>query len=184
MPDRSTEDAQWLVANGRERHLAPGELLIDESEAADTVYVVLVGRFSLDAPAADRLGAGKVAGPPSITGRPPRRVVAEDDAVVWAVPRERLQAQIDRDGGMLGRFRKVAAALTLDWIRMLRDRQDDAGAAGAGLDNDEVYRLIEDMLGGKLPGPGEPGAGDASRGGRRKPRGRRREGEKGSGEDG
>lgn len=177
---RSHEDAQWLVANGQERHVAPGELLIDESEAADTVYVVLEGSFELEGRESLRLGGGKVAGPPSITGRAARRVVAATDAVVWAVPRERLQAQIESDGGMLSRFRKVAAALTLDWIRMLRERQHDAHAVDAGAENEEVYRLIEGMLRGELPSPDD--ADDPDAGSRSKPRGRRGGAERGKGQ--
>src|SRR4051812_2210715 len=111
MADRSKEDVEWLVANGAEQQVPPGAELVDESESAETVYVVLEGALTLEGgggPA--HLSAGDVAGPPSITRRPAARVVAATRAVVWAIPRAPLQARIDADASVPNRFRKVAKA--------------------------------------------------------------------------
>jgi CRP-like cAMP-binding protein len=156
MADRSQEDVEWLVANGAEQHVSAGGELVVESESSPSVYVVLKGAFTVaDGPEAVRLGAGEVAGPPSITRRAPGRVVAGTDAVVWAIPRDRLQARIDHDAGVLNRFRRVAKGLTLEWVRDIRDRSARGRNAGGGrkddLDGMRVYELIERMLQGDLP---------------------------------
>jgi CRP-like cAMP-binding protein len=161
MADRSHEDVEWLVANGAEQQVPAGRELLTESEASSTVYIVLEGSFGIgEGAGAAALGPGEVAGPPSITRRAPGKVVARTDAVVWAVPRERLQARIDQDAGVTDRFRRVAAGLTLEWVRAIRARNAAGGASRRaaprdGLDSLRVYELIERMLRGDLPGEDE-----------------------------
>jgi CRP/FNR family transcriptional regulator, cyclic AMP receptor protein len=59
------EDREWLLINGKERHVSPNEALITEGKALQEIYFVLSGLFAVGSKASESFST---VGPGGILG--------------------------------------------------------------------------------------------------------------------
>ena len=118
------DDVEWLLDNGRRRHLTPGEVLIHEAQEPTALFLVLDGELSVSATRAGdlelaRIGRGALAGEMSfIDGLPPATTVrALEDAVVLAVPRNLITDRLRGDAVFAARFYRAIARLLSQRLR-------------------------------------------------------------------
>ncbi len=101
-------DLQWLLEAGAVREVRPREVLIHEGRPVDSLFIVIEGEFVVHKGGAElaRLDVGEVIGEMSfLDSRPPSATVtAADDAVVFAVPKERLRIKLRSDAQFAARF--------------------------------------------------------------------------------
>ena len=120
------------------RRLGVGTDLIRESVPVDTFYILLEGEVDVlqGGRTITRLGPGEIAGEMSfIDARPPNATVrAASDVVVCALPKDRLQRQLDRDVAFAARFYKAAATFLSDRLRKATDPNYDGELDDAVLD--------------------------------------------------
>ena len=118
------EDCEWLVQAGRRESLAAGQVMIQEGEPVDVVYIVLDGSLSVCAAALQgreiaRLGAGEIVGEMSfLDSRPPSATVAAlAESCVFAIPRALLADRLGAYAGFAGRFYRALGLLLSDRLR-------------------------------------------------------------------
>ncbi|MFQ5732981.1 MAG: cyclic nucleotide-binding domain-containing protein [Planctomycetaceae bacterium] len=119
----SEADLDWLMSAGSKCELVPGSVLIEKGKQIDTLYLVLDGTLEIsgvdigDKPI--RLGSGEVVGEISLLdSRPPTATVsAYGDAVVLAIPHERLTHKLEGDAGFASRFYRSLATLLAHRLR-------------------------------------------------------------------
>lgn len=131
------DDIEWLVRAGRKVDFSPGQDLIREGRAIDSVYFVTHGTFSVSTATGGevaRVSSGEVLGEISYVDRrpPTATVTATEDASVIAVPRTDLSAKLDQDPGFAARFYRALAVFLADRLRstLRHIGQDDGGDAG------------------------------------------------------
>jgi bacteriocin-type transport-associated protein len=119
-------DADWLLAVGARRTLAPGAVLIQERKPVDALYFVLDGQLSVSVADPDprevaRIGCGEIVGEMSfLDSRPPAATVTViEQALVLAIPRTGLASKLKADLGFGARFYRALGILL---ARRLRDR--------------------------------------------------------------
>jgi CRP-like cAMP-binding protein len=139
------KDVAWLAGAGRRRRVARGAVLIRQGTPVDTLYVVLEGELDVVAVGGGterrlaRLQAGEVVGEMSfIDARPPSATVrAASDAILYAIPKARLQAGLDREPAFAARFYKAIATFLSDRVRR---------AQGEGAEVDELDDNVLDRV--------------------------------------
>ncbi len=124
-------DADWLANNGTKEYVSAGADLITEGVSLDALYFVLDGRFAISVAAlgeepVDVMGVGEIAGEISfIDARPPSATVkAIEDAMVLAIPRHRIAAQLEADTGFAARFYKAIATFLSGRLRGHRQNRE------------------------------------------------------------
>ncbi len=117
-------DTAWMLATGRQERLQAGAILIHEGQVLDAMYIVLQGQFRVSMAVAGgaelaRLRVGEVMGEISfVDSRPPAATVtAVEDAVVFAIPRQRLSAKLAEDTGFAARFYQALSMFLADRMR-------------------------------------------------------------------
>jgi bacteriocin-type transport-associated protein len=119
-------DVEWLIAHGARQRPPAGTVLIREGQPIDVLYFLLDGdlEVSFAGPGGRqtvRLGCGEVVGEMSfVDSRPPSATVtvaAPGPAVVLAVPRAQLEAQLEKDPAFAARFYRAVAVLLSDRLR-------------------------------------------------------------------
>src|SRR5690349_14270378 len=97
----SDDDIEWLIGNGRQRQLGPGDVLIREGQPIEALYIVLDGALVVSAAASGdaeiaRLGAGEIIGEISfVDSRPPSATVtALQPSIVFTLDRARLYSKL------------------------------------------------------------------------------------------
>lgn len=117
-------DVEWMIAAGAKQHLSPGEVLIQEGQAAAAVFLVLEGVFSVVARAAGnqevaQLRSGEIVGEMSfVDSRPPSATVrAIEASSVLAIPRLGLEARLSEDAPFAARFYRAMAVFLSDRLR-------------------------------------------------------------------
>ncbi len=122
-------DAEWLAANGEQRRITGGTVLIREGHPIDALYILLDGRLAVSAgPVSNQLItvllSGEVVGEISfVDSRPPlASVTAIDNAHVLAVSRSKLLTKMEHDPDFAARFYKSLAAFLADRLRSVTGR--------------------------------------------------------------
>lgn len=117
-------DLEWMIAAGSQRQLNPGEILIQEGQAAGSVYLVLEGVLSVTARNAGnhevaRLRPGEIVGEMSfVDSRPPSATVrAIEPSLVLAIPKTSLESQLVQDVAFAARFYRAIGVFLSDRLR-------------------------------------------------------------------
>jgi CRP-like cAMP-binding protein len=118
------EDVDWLVSTGQRRELKPGEVLIDEGQLCDHLFLILDGCLEVSVQALSQqpiaqLASGEVVGEMSfVDGLPPSAtVIALENTVVLGIPWEHLHQQLQQDIWFASRFYKAMAILLSSRLR-------------------------------------------------------------------
>ncbi|HEY9647916.1 MAG TPA: cyclic nucleotide-binding domain-containing protein [Chroococcidiopsis sp.] len=124
LAEMSDRDFDWLLQVGRSKAISTGTVLIHEGEPIDALYIILEGSFkvsveALNTGAIAHLDDGEVVGEISfVDSRPPSATVtAEQDAIVWAIPRSQLAAKLSQDITFSSHFYKALAVFLSDRLR-------------------------------------------------------------------
>jgi CRP/FNR family transcriptional regulator, cyclic AMP receptor protein len=131
------DDVDWLLSSGRRQSVAAGVSVIDEGRPVSALFIVLEGTLSARVAAlgnqeVGRFECGAIAGEMSfVDGLPPSATVrADEDARVLAIPRDTLNARLQRDTAFAARFYKAIALLLSERLRTSH-RQRAAGHAAS-----------------------------------------------------
>lgn len=133
--DLDDADIEWLVRHARRRTLAPGATLIRQGEATDDLFILLEGRLAVSVEGLGevaRLGAGEIIGEMSFVDSlpPAATVTADGDALVLAIDKADMRAELRRNDGFAARFYRALAVFLSDRMRGFQTRQA-GGAPGA-----------------------------------------------------
>jgi|ERR1700722_10980083 CRP/FNR family cyclic AMP-dependent transcriptional regulator len=140
------DDVAWLAQNGTRSVLADGQVLVQEGQAVESLFITLDGRLRVtlrDGLEVAQISVGEVIGeiafvdaaPPSAT------VTAVGEAIVLALSKPLLLQRLESDFGFAARFYRALAIFLADRLRATTRR---LGYGGAGdLDRDAV---LEDEL--------------------------------------
>ncbi len=142
----SDSDMEWIGSVGVTKYLAPGEVLIQQGQPIDAVYIVLEGTLSVrtyndSSSEIARLGSGEVVGEMSyVDSRPPMAtVVALERSLVLSIPRPRLNAKLEQDAAFAAHFYRALAIFLSYRLR------DTVGMLGYGAGR-QVSHASEDEL--------------------------------------
>lgn len=109
-------DIEWMITNGTRMALNAGDVLIQERQPVDALYMLLNGRLSVVSAAQNgreiaQLERGEMVGEMSfIESRPPSATVkATQPALVLRLPRAALLAKMQTDTGFAARFYRALA---------------------------------------------------------------------------
>ena len=107
-------DIDWLIAAGSKRDIALGSPIIEEGRLAESLFIVLDGRFSVRTGSGveiARLKAGEIIGEISFVDRrpPSASVKAIEPSCVLAIPRAELEAKLTNDIHFAVRFYRALA---------------------------------------------------------------------------
>lgn len=139
----SDEHIEWLIDHGKREHVAPGQVLIQEGQASDAVYIVLDGTLGVyiapggkETLIAER-GAGDILGEMSfIDDRPPTATIKGlTDAVMFSIKKAALEEHLETDRDFAARFYK-GIAISLSY-RLLEAMQQARADSGDGTDEDD-----------------------------------------------
>ncbi|HLX09901.1 MAG TPA: cyclic nucleotide-binding domain-containing protein [Thermoanaerobaculia bacterium] len=129
------DDVEWLLAHGRSRAVAAGDVLIRQGASIDAVFILLAGKLSVWLAGREereiaRLNAGEIVGEMSfLDARPPSATVkGSEDSTVFAIPRADLAAKLTTDTGFAARFYR---ALAIYLATTVRERHRSLGYVGA-----------------------------------------------------
>lgn len=136
------DDVAWMSENGSRETVRPGDRLIGQGDALDSLFVVLDGQFSVTVDGAEvaQVGAGQFLGEISfIDDRPSSATVtATQDSHVLAILREVVQYKLESDPGFAARF---YLALSTFLAERLRKTLREAGSSSSGDDELDLDRL-------------------------------------------
>jgi CRP/FNR family transcriptional regulator, cyclic AMP receptor protein len=147
------QDIEWMMRAGSSRYVEPGAVIIHEGVPAGCLFVVLDGAFSVQIgqqqPGKEVavLYAGEVVGEISfVDSRPPTATVrAAQPSHVLAIPRDRLQQELERNVPFAARFYKAIAMFLADRMRVTTGR---LGYGTADQDKRDVTELNDDLMDG------------------------------------
>jgi CRP/FNR family cyclic AMP-dependent transcriptional regulator len=118
------EDVDWLINTGRRQALEPSEILIQEGQLSEEIFLILDGTLevsvaSLDGQPIATLTSGEVVGEMSfVDGQPPSAtVVAIERSVVLAISCHKLRRKLMRDNWFAARFYRALAILLSSRLR-------------------------------------------------------------------
>jgi CRP/FNR family transcriptional regulator, cyclic AMP receptor protein len=117
-------DISWLVKTGTRKELPPGEFLVHEGRALESIFLVIDGRFSVTLAALGgrevaSLLSGEIIGEMSfVDSNPPSASVrAVDPSSVLAIPRSLLAGRLSEDPPFAARFYRAVAIFLADRLR-------------------------------------------------------------------
>jgi CRP-like cAMP-binding protein len=117
-------DLQWLLEAGSMRSLAPGEQLIAEGLAIQSLYIVIEGELAVQRAGTElaRLDVGEVVGEMSfLSSRPASATVsALSPCMIFEVPQTRLKSKVRSDVHFASRFYNAMCLFLVDRL----DRTD------------------------------------------------------------
>jgi CRP/FNR family transcriptional regulator, cyclic AMP receptor protein len=123
--DLSDADIEWLAVTGERRQVPKATILIQEGKPVQDLYILLEGQLTVLVSSLDKqftvntLQKGEVIGELSfLDSRPPSAtVVAATDAVLLAIPREKLKAKLTRDVFFAAKFYRSLGVFLADRLR-------------------------------------------------------------------
>ena len=116
-------DIEWMIASGSRRQVRPGEVLIQEGQPVDALFLILDGSLEVSGTGVGAgsvsLGSGEVVGEMSfVDSRPPVATVkAAVNSIVLAIPREALAARLADDVEFAARFYRSLAIFLAHRLR-------------------------------------------------------------------
>lgn len=165
----SDDDIEWLIANGKKESFPAGEVIIRKDQPIDKIYIGLEGIFSVfvgeneDKKVAE-LGSGEIVGEMSFvdTSLPSATVKAEQQAILYSIPRSKLNRKIAEDDGFASRFYHALAIFLADRLRsssnglygygdteykdMHKDELDSLIMDNVSLAGDRFHRMLTRMI--------------------------------------
>lgn len=144
-------DVEWLATNGVKRRLPAGTVLIQEGRPISAIYILLEGELLVSNASGTinvRFASGEIAGEMSfVDASPPSATVkARGAAVVLEIPRERLEAKLNKDDGFAARFYRAVAIFLSDRLRSFTSTGRPAGSSEGGLEEDELDPNVLDNV--------------------------------------
>ncbi len=123
--DFSDGDIEWLAAAGERKNIRHGTVLVQEGKPIGEVFILLDGQLSVLVNSAhgnvtiNTLQKGEIIGELSfLDSRPPSAtVVAATEAVVLAIPREKLRIKLARDAAFAAKFSRALGVFLADRLR-------------------------------------------------------------------
>ncbi|MGB3519787.1 MAG: cyclic nucleotide-binding domain-containing protein [Elainellaceae cyanobacterium] len=153
LAELSDRDFEWLLTSGQHRHLTAGQMLIQEGESIDALYLILTGTFAVCVQALGNrevahLSVGELVGEMSfVEDRPPSATVqALEDASVWAIPRLMLTAKLSQDVAFASHFYRALSILLSDRLRSTVTRLGGVPDQDSGLNDLPPNSKILDSL--------------------------------------
>ena len=115
-------DIQWMARHGTTRHLKHGEVVIQEGQPIDAIFVNLEGALSVTLGGGTevaRLGVGEFVGEISfVDSAPPSATVRGiGQSAVLEIKRSEIQRKIAEDVGFSARFHRALAVFLADRLR-------------------------------------------------------------------
>jgi CRP-like cAMP-binding protein len=111
-------DLQWLLEAGSVRSLAPGEQLIGEGLAIQSLYIVIEGELAVQRSGTElaRLDVGEVVGEMSLLSSLPASatVSALSACTVFEIPQTRLKSKLRSDVQFASRFHHAMCLFLVD----------------------------------------------------------------------
>jgi CRP/FNR family transcriptional regulator, cyclic AMP receptor protein len=123
--DLDDSDIEWLAATGDRKTFRRGSILIQEGKQVHEIYILLEGELSVVVASSRKpvtintLQKGEVVGELSfLDSRPPTAtVMASTDAVVLAIPRDKLRSKLERDTAFAAKFYRALGVFLADRLR-------------------------------------------------------------------
>lgn len=148
-------DIDWLITSGKKERIPVNEILIQEGEESDALYIVLGGNFSVSIAALNnqevsRVGPAEVLGEISyVDSRPPSATVrAAEESLVLSIPRPKLSEKLKQDMGFAARFYRAIAVVLAYRLRDIEARSSAVKASPSDTEADfaDPDELDLDML--------------------------------------
>jgi bacteriocin-type transport-associated protein len=143
LQELSNSDINWMIATGKREEIAAGEVLLQQDEAANNLYLVLEGALSIAIPQAEsdplalafsalegrettdreiaRLSSGELVGEECfLDSRTPFTVVrALEDSLVLVIPQHQITAKLQQDISFAAHLYRVIAILLSNRLRSM-----------------------------------------------------------------
>lgn len=149
----SDDDIEWLIANGKKETFPAGATIIRQGQPIDKIFIGLQGAFSVfigedRGKKVAQLGSGEIVGEMSFvdTGLPSATVKADEQAVLYSIPRVRLNLKIAEDEGFASRFYHALAIFLADRLRSSTRLYGYGDASYEDPHADELDSLIMDSV--------------------------------------
>ena len=145
------QDIDWMVRHGEKRTVPPQARLIAEGQAADWLYFILSGQFSVTSSRAKgevaRLGPGEILGEISFVDSRPASadVTAVGEATVGAVAVDALERKMARDTAFAARFYKAIGVALADRLRVGVASSGNAAVPADQDDRDVAPHLLDSI---------------------------------------
>ena len=139
-------DIEWMAENGAKRHISEGTVLIREGEPVVALFILLDGRLVVSAGDGTEIASlfpGEMVGEISfVDSRPPMAsVIAAQDSRTLAIPRNILNARLERRPEFAARFYRALAVFLADRLRTTTGRLGYGNAPA-----DDVDELADDQM--------------------------------------
>jgi CRP-like cAMP-binding protein/SAM-dependent methyltransferase len=139
----------WILKSGREQRIESGEVLVAEDGEVGAIYFLIEGLLhartrALGGQVLATLGPGEIVGEISFVDRQraSASVVAAEDGLVLALPRDVLEAQLAADDAFAASFYRALAAII---CRRLRATASRLGSMAGRTAEDEDPALRQDV---------------------------------------
>jgi CRP/FNR family transcriptional regulator, cyclic AMP receptor protein len=147
-------DVEWMARTGQRRWVEPGEVLIQEGRAVDSVILLLDGELSVSVRGIgeiSRLGVGEIVGELSyVDSAPPSATVAASTrALALFIDKRQLTQKLDSDVAFGFRFYRALAVFLADRLRGADRRlaySQTKSLQGEAIMEDELDLAILDNL--------------------------------------
>ncbi|NJL47368.1 MAG: cyclic nucleotide-binding domain-containing protein [Leptolyngbyaceae cyanobacterium SM2_5_2] len=118
------EDVDWLISTGQRRELQPGDVLIQEGQLCEDIFLILDGCLEVSVGALNQqpiaqLASGEVVGEMSfVDGQPPSATVsALEPTIILAISWHQAKTKLQQDIWFASRFYKALAMLLSSRLR-------------------------------------------------------------------
>ena len=122
----SEKDINWIMSSGTEQFLSTKNVLIPEGTNIENLYFVIKGLFTVNTAISGKspisvLGPGEIIGELSFIDnkRTSASVIAVEDSLVFAVPRNFLKERMNNDKGFGLRFYQALSETAADRLRSI-----------------------------------------------------------------
>jgi bacteriocin-type transport-associated protein len=143
LKELSNNDINWLIATGRREEIAAGEVLIQQGNPIDHLYIVLDGSLTVTVPQSEsdplalafsvlegretsereiaRLSSGEVVGEVSLwnSDSPSTTVRTYEKSLVLSIPQKQLATKLQEDVNFAAHFYRAIAILLSDRLRYM-----------------------------------------------------------------
>jgi len=117
-------DILWMQVNGQMKEVQPGDVLIEEGQLLDTLYIILVGNLAVSIRDPQpreiaRVRGGDVLGEMSFveSSASAATVVAIEYSSILAIPQHKLSEKLRQDEGFASRFYRALAIFLSSRLR-------------------------------------------------------------------
>jgi bacteriocin-type transport-associated protein len=143
LKELSNSDINWMIATGKRQEISAGEVLLDQSQTANNLYLLLEGALTVAVPQAEsdplavafsalegrettereiaRLSSGELVGEESfLDSRTPFTIVrALEKSLVLSIPKQQITAKLQQDIGFAAHLYRTIAILLSNRLRSM-----------------------------------------------------------------